>query len=186
MELNQLELQFLLLNDFNLVVSSAEMQRYAEQLILFSRSEGALQSSQTCAIPEVSGPTRAMGAFDAYGGRIEGQPAHQSSSTQAYHQPYFRGKDDEDDDASVASAETETEGGDTTDDEPTIRPACRDSEDDSRSMCSTSTTESDDWGSEREHDARASIDHSKEEGESTPEQFATPGKERMDHRMASP
>ncbi|KAG6824247.1 hypothetical protein H0H87_012202 [Tephrocybe sp. NHM501043] len=31
-ELNQLELQFLLLNDFRLVISSAEMQRYAEQL----------------------------------------------------------------------------------------------------------------------------------------------------------
>ncbi|KAG6806138.1 Exocyst complex component S3, partial [Tephrocybe sp. NHM501043] len=29
-ELNQLELQFLLLNDFRLVISSAEMQRYAE------------------------------------------------------------------------------------------------------------------------------------------------------------
>ncbi|EFI27629.1 hypothetical protein CC1G_14555 [Coprinopsis cinerea okayama7 len=38
-ELNQLELQFLLLNDFRLVISGAEMQRYAEQLILFSKSQ---------------------------------------------------------------------------------------------------------------------------------------------------
>ncbi|KAG6852337.1 hypothetical protein H0H87_010159, partial [Tephrocybe sp. NHM501043] len=37
-ELNQLALQFLLLSDFRLVISSAEMQRYAEQLVLFSSS----------------------------------------------------------------------------------------------------------------------------------------------------
>ncbi|KAG6843229.1 hypothetical protein H0H87_006850, partial [Tephrocybe sp. NHM501043] len=36
-ELNQLELQFLL-NDFHLIISSAEMQRYAKQLVLFSSS----------------------------------------------------------------------------------------------------------------------------------------------------
>ncbi|KAF6762442.1 cyclin-domain-containing protein [Ephemerocybe angulata] len=40
-ELNQLELQFLLLNDFRLVIKGDEMQRYAEQLILFSKSSGA-------------------------------------------------------------------------------------------------------------------------------------------------
>ncbi|TFK43046.1 cyclin-domain-containing protein [Crucibulum laeve] len=44
-ELNQLELQFLLLNDFRLVISTAEMQRYAEQLILFSRSSGVVVST---------------------------------------------------------------------------------------------------------------------------------------------
>ncbi|KAH6915537.1 hypothetical protein BKA70DRAFT_1557798 [Coprinopsis sp. MPI-PUGE-AT-0042] len=38
-ELNQLELQFLLLNDFRLVITKDEMQRYAEQLIHFSRSQ---------------------------------------------------------------------------------------------------------------------------------------------------
>ncbi|KAG6852345.1 hypothetical protein H0H87_010145, partial [Tephrocybe sp. NHM501043] len=36
-KLNQLELQFLL-NDFHLIISSAEMQHYAEQLIFFSSS----------------------------------------------------------------------------------------------------------------------------------------------------
>lgn len=40
-ELNQLELQFLLLNDFRLVIRGDEMQRYAEQLILFSKSNGS-------------------------------------------------------------------------------------------------------------------------------------------------
>lgn len=35
MELNQLELQFLLLNDFRLVIPLDELQRYADQLILF-------------------------------------------------------------------------------------------------------------------------------------------------------
>jgi len=35
-ELNQLELQFLLLNDFNLTITSSEMQRYAVQLIAYS------------------------------------------------------------------------------------------------------------------------------------------------------
>ncbi|KAG6855185.1 hypothetical protein H0H87_007061, partial [Tephrocybe sp. NHM501043] len=35
-EFNQLKLQFLLLNNFCLVISSVEMQHYAEQLILFS------------------------------------------------------------------------------------------------------------------------------------------------------
>ena len=34
-ELNQLELQFLLLNDFRLVIPLDELQRYADQLILF-------------------------------------------------------------------------------------------------------------------------------------------------------
>ncbi|KAG6843414.1 hypothetical protein H0H87_004833, partial [Tephrocybe sp. NHM501043] len=40
-ELNQLELQFLL-NDFHLIISSAEMQHYAKQLILFSSSADSL------------------------------------------------------------------------------------------------------------------------------------------------
>ena len=43
-ELNQLELQFLLLNDFRLVIARAEMQHYAEQLIMFARSSAALAS----------------------------------------------------------------------------------------------------------------------------------------------
>lgn len=34
-ELNQLELQFLLLNDFRLVIPLEEMQRYADQLLVY-------------------------------------------------------------------------------------------------------------------------------------------------------
>lgn len=100
-ELNQLELQFLLLNDFRLVISSEEMQRYAEQLILFSRSSGMMggavdgqdhtacssgangagagigvgggATSSACgsnAGASVAAPMSAMGAVDAYGGRM--------------------------------------------------------------------------------------------------------------------
>ena len=36
-ELNQLELRFLLLNDFQLAIPPEEMQRYASQLIAYSR-----------------------------------------------------------------------------------------------------------------------------------------------------
>ncbi|KAG6815277.1 hypothetical protein H0H87_003375 [Tephrocybe sp. NHM501043] len=43
--LNQLELQFLLLNDFRLVISSAEMQRYAEQLVLVSSADPQTQQN---------------------------------------------------------------------------------------------------------------------------------------------
>jgi hypothetical protein len=43
LELNQLELQFLLLNDFQLAIPSDEMQHYATQLIAYSR-ESSLPS----------------------------------------------------------------------------------------------------------------------------------------------
>ncbi|PPQ73622.1 hypothetical protein CVT24_007621 [Panaeolus cyanescens] len=52
-ELNQLELQFLLLNDFRLVISSSEMQYYAEQLIRFSKSH-ATGSGQPLSLPHPS------------------------------------------------------------------------------------------------------------------------------------
>jgi hypothetical protein len=42
-ELNQLELQFLLLNDFQLAIPPDEIQRYASQLIAYSR-ESSLPS----------------------------------------------------------------------------------------------------------------------------------------------
>ncbi|KAJ9125492.1 hypothetical protein QFC22_000453 [Naganishia vaughanmartiniae] len=41
-ELNQLELQFLLLNDFNLVISVEEMQRYADQLLVYGQGKGMI------------------------------------------------------------------------------------------------------------------------------------------------
>ncbi|KAH7888165.1 cyclin-domain-containing protein [Phlebopus sp. FC_14] len=148
-ELNQLELQFLLLNDFRLVISPDEMQKYAEQLVLFSQSQSqgpsSPSSSNATALshpppaqqrpsPSYSssstssaGP-RAMGAIDAYGGAVAPDRT-----------PSMRAMRTRDDDASSilseTDTETETEGGDTTDDEPTIRPpnsgssCCGDSED---------------------------------------------------------
>ncbi|KAF8841283.1 cyclin-domain-containing protein [Paxillus ammoniavirescens] len=147
-ELNQLELQFLLLNDFRLVISPEEMQRYAEQLILFSRSQSQPSSSSSPSpnpatpshpfprapptLPRSpsssTGPARAMGAIDAYGGTVAPDRT-----------PSMRAMRTRDDDASSilseTSTEAETEGGDTTDDEPTIRPpnsgssCCGDAED---------------------------------------------------------
>jgi hypothetical protein len=38
-ELNQLELQFLLLNDFRLVICREEMQKYAEQLMVYASNK---------------------------------------------------------------------------------------------------------------------------------------------------
>lgn len=125
-ELNQLELQFLLLNDFRLVISPEEMQRYAEQLILFSQSQppespsvrpitpSRLQQStfQTRSSPTTA--SRAMGAIDVCGGSVapDRTPSMRAVRTR------------DDDAASIVSTdtETETEGGYTTDDEPTIRP----------------------------------------------------------------
>lgn len=49
-ELNQLELQFLLLNDFSLVIPLEEMQRYADQLLVYgggSPPPAALASAAT-------------------------------------------------------------------------------------------------------------------------------------------
>ena len=58
-ELNQLELQFLLLNDFRLVIRGDEMQRYAEQLILFSKSNGT-KPKDSEATPHPSGTYRCV------------------------------------------------------------------------------------------------------------------------------
>lgn len=168
-ELNQLELQFLLLNDFRLVISPEEMQKYAEQLILFSQSQqqplsppvpsSSSPSSSTNPHPYLhphlrisphthspthsfSGPARAMGAIDAYGGTVApdrtpslrpahapsalGYPSHNASSSHHHHHNNYPANNSRDDDASsIVSTDTEateTEGGDTTDDEPTIRP----------------------------------------------------------------
>lgn len=141
-ELNQLELQFLLLNDFRLVISSEEMQKYAEQLILFSRSSalmsgagidgGGMVSVSSAPVgtaaattPAVAAPMSAMGAIDAYGGRVADETYRTRSalpSDMAVEAPVaIHTRHEEDDD-------TETEDGDeastgTTDDEPTIKAA---------------------------------------------------------------
>lgn len=101
-ELNQLELQFLLLNNFTLVIPKDEMQRYAEQLILFSSNNSVpLTSVPSVSSPlpstsrhasttpiatsprhhDMAAPTRSMGAIDAYSGRISGSESHTPLAT---------------------------------------------------------------------------------------------------------
>ncbi|KAG8994750.1 hypothetical protein FRB94_012590 [Tulasnella sp. JGI-2019a] len=64
-ELNKLELQFLLLNDFRLVISAEELQRYAEQLIIY------------CNDPASSGPPSSSTLVNA---------AYSSPSMELFHQ----------------------------------------------------------------------------------------------------
>ncbi|KAF8654703.1 hypothetical protein AX16_003454 [Volvariella volvacea WC 439] len=240
-ELNQLELQFLLLNDFRLVISSSEMQRYADQLVLYSQSKNppivpslppplppspqppspspSSQPSLAVQLPadpktaasfvspttptnpnasahqasssslssssalyhqrsesydahrpaasrptaaSVAAPMHAMGAIDAYGGRLAGesevakyhqhQHQHQhhgqydrgpaypyerscgagdagpsSGSRTGHHYPAYAhyGENGADTDAETEADTTTTDGGETTDDEPTIRASGR-------------------------------------------------------------
>jgi hypothetical protein len=139
-----------LLNDFRLTVHPDEMQRYADQLILFSQG-GAIPSQETTAVPapvvaeaprltkvpeppqhsaEVyrayAGGPAAMGAFDAFGGKMlpDSHASHRTPpATAVTHDRSY----DVDDAASecgtemTENTETGTEGGET-DDEPTIRP----------------------------------------------------------------
>ncbi|TRM68565.1 cyclin-domain-containing protein [Schizophyllum amplum] len=162
-ELNQLELQFLLLNNFSLVISEDEMQQYAEQLVLFSQNHSlsslpsSIASMAAAASPASHtgsvAPTPAMGAMDAYGGQIPTHPASTTphadvrepappSAISAFQQPRYSGDDTE----TETETETETDGGSTTDDEPTIRPAHSSAgsiSDDASSLYSTSTTSED-------------------------------------------
>ena len=144
------------------------MQRYAEQLILFSKSQqqplappspnlaSPLPPSSSPLSPSSShtstssplfrtppkthsspyahtGPARAMGAIDAYGGTVapdrtpnmravRAPPSSHSTHTFARHHNYTARDDDASSIVSTDTETTETEGGDTTDDEPTIRP----------------------------------------------------------------
>ncbi|KAI6035604.1 cyclin-domain-containing protein [Pisolithus orientalis] len=215
-ELNQLELQFLLLNDFRLVISPEEMQKYAEQLILFSHSQqqqppppvpSSSSSSSATPHPRISprlhsstysssGPARAMGAIDAYGGTVAPdrtpsmRPAHAPSvhgyapSSSHHHYPTNSSRDD--DASSIVSTDTETtetEGGDTTDDEPTIRPpnsassCCGDALEDQEGVregeCNGSRGEGKDGSVERLADKgigrRADVEGDGDRGDATPE-----------------
>jgi len=98
-ELNQLELQFLLLNDFRLSIPSEEMQRYADHLVATEDGQlgptpssnigsgianggvqPATQNSTMTSVPmqrasAQSHPMQSMGAIDAYGGSV-GQYEH--------------------------------------------------------------------------------------------------------------
>ncbi|KAK0550547.1 cyclin-like protein interacting with PHO85 [Tilletia horrida] len=61
-ELNQLELQFLLLNDFHLVIPLEEIQRYADQLLIYGRGQ---QQTRQIPRPIKNAPTTSS-AQDRY------------------------------------------------------------------------------------------------------------------------
>lgn len=127
-ELNQLELHFLLLNDFRLMISPDEMQVYARRLIFRAQGNSPLRVRPSdLPVPTIAAPRRAMGAVDAYGGDGPSTPqmrpvqklTHQASSTSLASACSLA--------TSASEAETEsTDGGgdeESTDDEPTVRPA---------------------------------------------------------------
>lgn len=209
-ELNQLELQFLLLNDFRLVISSEEMQRYAEQLIVFSEQNTASSpTSPHTNQPETtvaSGPMQAMGAIDAYGGRVvdekekevkEGgktpnvrpvQRLGPYASTPAplpVHTPTSSESDAASESDAGNDTETETEGGWTTDDEPTIRPGGgkgSGGESDCASIISVGTEDGD---QEEEREVEIKDVEERERVDRTPEQRGRGGGD-GDYAMASP
>jgi hypothetical protein len=199
------------------------MQRYAEQLILFSNAPDAVPPAP------VAAPMQAMGAIDAYGGRVPTQqrpapplsngvshshsPPHASSSSNKT--PSFRPRAPPDNDDTETETETETEGtetdgGWTTDDEPTIRPAhssAGSSSDDTRSLSSADDTG--DEGDDEAGDGMEGVEgtdggaegEGEVEGDRTPERAMgdrTPERRRLrvaldgartparDRRMASP
>ncbi|KAF7301617.1 Cyclin-domain-containing protein [Mycena indigotica] len=170
-ELNQLELQFLLLNDFRLVIPREEMQRYAEQLIIFSNSPEPVRHTPA----SVTAPMQAMGAIDAYGGRISPKLANGGPSQTP----------DYDTETETETEGTETDGGWTTDDEPTIRPAhssAGSSSDDTRSLSSA-----DDTGDEADNEEADSMDMEIEAiqaGERTPELAMGAGDRTPERRAA--
>ncbi|KAH7100584.1 cyclin-domain-containing protein [Auriculariales sp. MPI-PUGE-AT-0066] len=95
-ELNQLELQFLLLNNFNLVISQAEMQKYARDLMAFANAS-------------------ILPAILADPASYKPQPQQQSST---WSDPRDSAADQSENEQPASDA-----GDYTTDDEPTIRAA---------------------------------------------------------------
>lgn len=155
-ELNQLELQFLLLNDFRLMISAEEMQRYAEQLIEFSRSSrnAASPSSLSSPIPpsvhqSPAGPSKFMSGRDSSDESAPQVAGHQTPqmgprtayrrSSGSYSSTYSTGASDT---ASEAGTETETDFDGSTDDEPTIRPGHSSASSETMSLRSASDADS--------------------------------------------
>lgn len=152
------------------------MQRYAEQLILFSNSPPPPPAAVR-PFPAAL-PMQAMGAIDAYGGRVPNGvvPPNKTPNTRPR---YHDGNDTETE--TEAETETETDGGWTTDDEPTIRPAhssAGNSSDDTRSLCSSSADDTDDEGA-----AMEGVED--EQGDRTPE-HANAGERTPERRPGRP
>ncbi|KAK0555856.1 cyclin-like protein interacting with PHO85 [Tilletia horrida] len=89
-ELNQLELQFLLLNDFHMVIPLEELQRYADQLLIYGRGQ-----QQTKSVPRPMEAVRQQSQSGHSHDRAErssrSQHAIQSSSSQQQQQQHAQG-----------------------------------------------------------------------------------------------
>ncbi|KAI0662889.1 cyclin-domain-containing protein [Cubamyces menziesii] len=147
-ELNQLELQFLLLNDFHLMISQEEMQFYASKLAQQSQIPSGvslvpfLPDSPPSAVHDAHrspvGPLKYFAALDGYIMHIQSRsrPSHQISHSYNHSPspappPHTRHQSDSRRSASVHSSisttesatdcDTETDVDGSTDDEPTIR-----------------------------------------------------------------
>lgn len=163
-ELNQLELQFLLLNDFHLTIPTGEMQRYAEQLILFSQGQAGVSDVQPWSNPSFatessaaasSRPLQSMGAFDAFGGNITGDhnpytnaqaPRNTTPRRSAGQTVAVTPSDEPEDGDQESSVYSETDTDAETDDEPTIRPTHSCASSDTQSLFSNDASEEADDG----------------------------------------
>jgi len=159
------------------MVSPQEMQRYAEQLVLFSqlKSEGDLSTMPPKSPSSLSAPMQAMGAVDAYGGSLAGSThlvdhtssVSTSTSITSNHKngartPQVRPREppftncavietDASDADTTSEAGTETDA--ETDDEPTIRPNHSGCSSDTMSMhsCTSEDTDTDGADDARDH-----------------------------------
>ena len=144
-ELNQLELQFLLLNDFHLMISQEEMQFYASKLVQQSQipsgvslvpflpSPSSTPSQDSQHIPV--GPLKYFSALDRYVAHLHARahPPHHAPSSHPHSHTYtpsqprptpeYRRSTSSFSASSTSDAvtDTETEFDGETDDEPTIR-----------------------------------------------------------------
>ncbi|EIN10242.1 cyclin-domain-containing protein, partial [Punctularia strigosozonata HHB-11173 SS5] len=168
-ELNSLELQFLLLNNFELMVSPEEMQKYAEDLVFFSQTQqpsSAISSSSsssstttTTSAPVLPSPSSADPPSPSTPAIPAAPAADQSHLKTPHVRPATAGYQRKDSFASSAhtddsAAETDdAETSTSTDDEPTIRPARSDASSETQSLHSTETeTETDEDEEERDMD----------------------------------
>lgn len=152
-ELNQLELQFLLLNDFRLMISAEEMQRYAEQLIQFSQSNRHQTSSAASPQPSPISPINQSPARPSnFMVPPSREPVHHEAGHQTPHVgprvPYSRSSSSYSSAYSTAESETASEAGTetdfdgSTDDEPTIRPTHSSASSETMSLRSASDADS--------------------------------------------
>ena len=142
-ELNQLELQFLLLNNFSLMISQEEMQFYASKLVQQSQIPSGV--SLVPFLPDSTpshphdfrrspiGPLKYFAALDGYIAHLHARAHPSSQSTpQSYAPSHSRPTSEyrrstssystsSTSDVVTDSGDTETEFDGSTDDEPTIR-----------------------------------------------------------------